>query len=74
VNITDRSPRRSPHEPFIVTCPACAGRGLVLRDGSQVHLVCRLCWQRGVVARIIADRYARADRPVPHTNRSEHNL
>ncbi len=52
----DRSPA---HERFIVTCPGCDGSGRVLRDGSQVRLSCRLCWERGVVARIVADRYLR---------------
>jgi len=47
------------HEPFIVTCPGCGGSGRVLRDGSQVRLSCRLCWERGVVARIVADKYLR---------------
>lgn len=50
-------PRTSPHAPFIVTCPACGGSGLVLRDDSQVHLGCKLCWRRGVVARIVAEKY-----------------
>lgn len=47
------------HRPFIVACPACKGKGRLLRDGSQVHLSCRLCWERGVVARIVADKYLR---------------
>lgn len=46
----------------IVPCPACAGSGRVLRDGSQVLLGCRLCWERGLVARIAAEQYLRATR------------
>jgi hypothetical protein len=41
-------------ERFIVQCPACKGTGKAIRDGSQVLVGCRLCWERGVVARIVA--------------------
>lgn len=67
----EEAPRRPPHEPFIVTCPSCGGSGLVHRDGSQVHLVCRLCWHHGVVARIVADKYARTAQPAPLGRRSD---
>jgi hypothetical protein len=60
--IADEAPRQKPaRKPFIVLCPACDGIGHVLRDGSQVQLTCRLCWERGVVARIVADRYLRGE-------------
>lgn len=42
---------------YIVSCPACDGTGRVLRDGSRVATGCRLCWERGVVAQIVADSY-----------------
>jgi hypothetical protein len=42
---------------YIVTCPACEGVGRVVRDGSQLALGCRLCWEHGVVARIVAAFY-----------------
>lgn len=57
--VTVASDAAPSHEPFIVICPGCGGSGRVLRDGSQVRLACRLCWERGVVARILADRYLR---------------
>ena len=54
----DAAPQATPiHEPFIVTCPACGGSRRVTRDGSQVPLSCRLCWERGVVASIVANKY-----------------
>lgn len=63
--VNDAVPPGTPtHEPFIVTCPGCHGSGRVLRDGSQVRLSCRLCWERGVVARIVADKYLRLTRPT----------
>ena len=56
--VTDEVPRQeATHKPFIVPCPACAGTGRVLGDGSQVRVACRLCWERCVVARIVADQY-----------------
>jgi hypothetical protein len=51
------APNQSAHRPFIVTCPACGGDGRLQRDGSQAFLSCRLCWEHGVVARIVAERY-----------------
>lgn len=45
---------RRPHDRFIVECPACAGVGRVVRQGSQVPVSCRLCWERGRVSRIAA--------------------
>jgi len=48
-----------PQQSFVVPCPACAGFGRVLPDGSQVWLGCRLCWERGLVGRIAARQYLR---------------
>jgi hypothetical protein len=61
MDIIDQSPEQSAlmHQPFIVTCPACRGHRRVLRDGSQARLSCRLCWERGVVSRIVANKYTR---------------
>ena len=42
---------------YIVECPACAGTGRVVRPDSQVPVGCRLCWERGRVARIAAARF-----------------
>lgn len=54
----DGAPYQYPERKrFIVPCPACGGTGRVVRDGSQVRLGCRLCWERGVVARIVAELY-----------------
>lgn len=72
MNIVDQSPAASgagdpvprvppAREPFIVTCPACGGDRRVLRDDSQVPLSCRLCWERGVVAAIVANKYLRGE-------------
>lgn len=56
--VADEAPFREPERKrFIVPCPACRGTGRVARDGSQVQLACRLCWERGVVAQIIAKLY-----------------
>ena len=64
--VTDETPRNeAAHKPFIVPCPACDGTGRVLRDGSQVRLACRLCWERGVVARIVAEQHLQSKRPTP---------
>jgi hypothetical protein len=43
---------------YIVSCPACDGTGRVLRDGSGVLTGCRLCWEHGVVAQIVANNYS----------------
>jgi Ribonuclease G/E len=43
---------------YIVSCPACYGTGRVMRDDSLVATGCRLCWERGVVAQIVADSYS----------------
>ncbi len=56
--VADEAPYREPERKrFIVPCPACRGTGRVARDGSQVRLACRLCWERGVVAHIVAKLY-----------------
>lgn len=69
--ISDAVPYVTPADKrFIVTCPGCGGSGRVLRDGSQVRLSCRLCWERGVVARIVADRYLRDARSAPGAYRA----
>ncbi len=44
---------------YIVACPACEGSGRVVRPGSQVPVGCRLCWERGRVSRIVAERFTR---------------
>ena len=49
-----RPPRRG---RFIVDCPACQGTGRVNRPGSTILHGCRLCWERGVVSTIIAERW-----------------
>ena len=55
----------APRKSFIVQCPACDGSGRVLRDGSQVLVGCRLCWEHGVVARIVAEQYQRRSSQTP---------
>ena len=67
---TTGPPPETAHKPFIVSCPACEGSGRVLRDGSQVRLACRLCWERGVVARIVAEQYLRDSPPEPRDRRT----
>lgn len=54
--------RRGRDGRFIVSCPACQGSGRVVRSGSQVPVGCRLCWERGRVARIVAERFERQRR------------
>jgi Ribonuclease G/E len=44
---------------YIVSCPACEGTGRIRHVDSVVPSGCRLCWERGVCARIVADRYRR---------------
>jgi hypothetical protein len=56
----DRPPRRG---RYIVECPACEGTGREARPGSTVLHGCRLCWERGVVARIVAERWIDRTRP-----------
>lgn len=65
------TPAAPTHRPYIVPCPACNGKGRLRRDGSQVHLSCRLCWERGVVARIVADKYLRARHSPTEGGRGE---
>ena len=45
------------HGRYIVDCPACEGTGRVSRPGSVVLHGCRLCWERGVVSTIVAERW-----------------
>jgi hypothetical protein len=47
----------APHARLIVACPACGGRGWVKAPGSRARMGCRLCWERGRVSRIVADRF-----------------
>jgi hypothetical protein len=54
--------RRGRDGRFIVSCPACRGSGRVVRQDSQVPVGCRLCWERGRVARIVAERFERQRR------------
>lgn len=54
--------RRGRDGRFIVACPACCGSGRVVGPGSQVPVGCRLCWERGRVARIVAERFERQRR------------
>jgi hypothetical protein len=69
--VTDETEHPAPaRKPFIVPCPACDGSGRVLRDESQVLLACRLCWERGVVARIVARQYQR-DKPASQDRGAE---
>ena len=42
---------------YIVDCPACEGTGKVPKPGSIVLHGCLLCWERGVVSPIVADRW-----------------
>ena len=46
-------------EKYIVSCPACGGDGRVVPPGSLAQVSCRLCWERGRVSRIVADKYLR---------------
>jgi hypothetical protein len=48
---------------FIVDCPACLGTGKVARPDSIVLHGCMLCWERGVVSRISAERWRKRDDP-----------
>jgi hypothetical protein len=38
-------------------CPACFGTGKVPRLNSTILHGCMLCWERGVVSTIVADRW-----------------
>jgi hypothetical protein len=49
----------APSERYIVACPACGGDGRVVPPGSLAQVGCRLCWERGRVSRIVADKYRR---------------
>lgn len=48
-----------PPKKFIVSCPACEGSGHVVPYGSRARVGCRLCWERGRVARIVAESWFR---------------
>jgi len=48
-----------PKKKFIVSCPACEGSGHVVPFGSRARVGCRLCWERGRVARIVAESWFR---------------
>lgn len=56
----DTPPRRG---RYIVDCPACEGTGREARPESIVLHGCRLCWERGVVARIVAERWINRSDP-----------
>ena len=49
-----------PAEKYIVSCPACGGDGRVIPPGSLAQVSCRLCWERGRVSRIAANKYLRS--------------
>jgi hypothetical protein len=44
---------------YIVQCPACGGTGRIVPRGSLARVSCRLCWERGRVSWLVAERYAR---------------
>jgi hypothetical protein len=48
---------------FIEDCPACLGTGKVPRPNSIVLHGCMLCWERGVVSTIVAERWRKRDQP-----------
>ena len=50
---------------YIVPCPACGGTGRIVPHGSQARVSCRLCWERGRVSWIVAERYARHNNGRP---------
>ena len=56
----DHSGRRR----YIVNCPACLGKGKVPRENSTILHGCMLCWERGVVSTIIADRWRNREEPA----------
>ena len=47
--------------PYIVDCPACLGKGKVLRPNSTILHGCMLCWERGVVSTIVAKRWRKRE-------------
>jgi Ribonuclease G/E len=51
----DQSARRR----YMEECPACFGTGKVPRLNSTILHGCMLCWERGVVSTIVADRWRR---------------
>ena len=57
--VHDQSTRRR----FIVDCPACLGTGKVPRPNSTILHGCMLCWERGVVSTIVADRWREREEP-----------
>ena len=54
---------RSTTGRFIVECPACLGSRKVPRQNSTILHGCMLCWERGVVSTIVADRWRKRDEP-----------
>jgi hypothetical protein len=48
---------------FIEDCPACLGTGKAPRPDSIVLHGCMLCWERGVVSIIVAERWRKRDDP-----------
>lgn len=54
---------RSRRGRFPVDCPACQGLGKVPRHGSAELYGCQLCWERGVVSAIVADRWRNHHNP-----------
>lgn len=55
--VNDRSGSGTGSGKFIVDCPACQGAGKVPKPGSIVLHGCLLCWERGVVSTIVAERW-----------------
>ena len=49
---------------LVVTCPACLGKGKVPRENSRILHGCMLCWERGVVSTIVADRWSNRGAPA----------
>jgi hypothetical protein len=49
----------SARRKYIVPCPACDGTGRIIPRGSLARVSCRLCWERGRVSWLVAERYTR---------------
>lgn len=49
---------------YIVECPACLGTRKVPRPDSTILHGCMLCWERGVVSTIIAERWRNRAEPA----------
>ena len=52
---------------YIVECPACLGTRKVPRLNSTILHGCMLCWERGVVSPIVADRWLSREEPSDGT-------